>query len=53
VYCVKVATRSSRASVKASPRRAVAYITDNHDLYRDPGCSHAELRHIARMGEGW
>jgi hypothetical protein len=53
VYYVKVATRSSRASVRQSPRRAVAYITDNHDVNRDPGCSHDELRYIARMGEGW
>jgi hypothetical protein len=53
VYYVKVATRSSRALVRGSPRRAVAYITDNHDARRDPGCSDAELRYIARLGEGW
>jgi hypothetical protein len=53
VYYVKVATRSSRASIKGSPRRAVAYITDNHDARRDPGCSDAELKYIARLGEGW
>jgi hypothetical protein len=53
VYYVKAMTRSSRASAKGTPRRAIGYITDNHDARRDPGCSDAELRYIARLGEGW
>jgi hypothetical protein len=39
--------------VRQSPRRAVAYITDGHDARRDPAYSEAELRYIARMGDGW
>jgi hypothetical protein len=53
MYYVKAMTRSSGASAKGTPRRAIGYIADNHDARRDPGCSEAELRYIARLGEGW
>ena len=53
MYYVKAVTRSPGAAVKGSPRQAVDYITDGHDLRRDPGYSDAELAYIARMGEGW
>lgn len=53
MYYVRVKTRSSGAKAKGTPRQAVAYITDGHDARRDPGYSDAELRYIARMGEGW
>ena len=39
--------------MKGSPRQAIDYITDGHDLRRDPGYSDAELAYIARMGDGW
>lgn len=53
VYYVKVVTRGASTRVKGSPRQAIDYITDGHDLRRDPGYSDAELAYIARMGEGW
>jgi hypothetical protein len=53
VYYVKVVTRSSGGSAKGTPRRAIDYITDGHDARRDPAYSQAELRYIARLGEGW
>jgi len=53
VYYVKVVTRSSGGSAKGTPRRAIDYITDRHGARRDPAHSQAELRYIARLGEGW
>jgi hypothetical protein len=53
MYYVKAYTRSPGAAKKGSPRQAVDYITDGHDLRRDPGYSDAELAYVARMGEGW
>jgi hypothetical protein len=53
MYYVRVKTRSSGAKAKGTPRQAVAYITDGHDARRDPGYSDAEVRYIARMGDGW
>ena len=53
MYYVKAMTRSSGGSRQGTPRRAIGYITDNHDAHRNPGCSKAELRYIARLGEGW
>jgi hypothetical protein len=53
VYYVKVVTRGASTRVKGSPRQAIDYITDGHDLRRDPGYSDGELAYIARMGDGW
>jgi hypothetical protein len=53
MYYVKVMTRSSGARRQGSPRNAIDYITDGHDLRRDPGYSDAELAYIARAGDGW
>ena len=53
MYYVKAVTRSSGAAAKGSPRQAVDYITDGHDMRRDPGYSDAELAYVARLGEGW
>jgi hypothetical protein len=54
VYYVRAATRSSGASAKGSPRQAIDYITDGHDLRRDPGAySDAEIAYIARLDAGW
>ncbi len=53
MYYVKVVTRGASTRVKGSPRQAIDYITDGHDLRRDPGYSDTELAYIARMGEGW
>ena len=54
MYYVKAATRSSGAAKKGSPRRAIEYITDNHDAHRVRGSeySDAELAYIARLGAG-
>jgi hypothetical protein len=53
VYYVKVVTRGANTRVKGSPRQAIDYITDGHDMRRDPGYSDAELAYVARMGDGW
>ena len=53
MYYVKVVTRGASTRVKGSPRQAIDYITDGHDLRRDPGYSDGELAYIARMGDGW
>jgi hypothetical protein len=53
VYYVKAVTRSSGGSAKGTPRRAIGYITDGHDARREARHSEAEVRYIARLGEGW
>jgi hypothetical protein len=53
VYYVRCATRSSGASAKGTPKRALAYISDAHDAERDPSYSRAELAYIARLDPGW
>jgi hypothetical protein len=53
VFYVRVATRGVKAAAQGSPRQAVDYITDGHDMRRDPGYSDTELAYIARMDPGW
>lgn len=53
MYYVKSMTRSSGGSAKGTPDQAIDYITDGHDIRRDPGYADAELVYIARLGEGW
>ncbi|HTR99121.1 MAG TPA: hypothetical protein VML00_05170, partial [Bacteroidota bacterium] len=53
MFYVKVATRGANSRQKGTPRQAIDYITDGHDMRRDPGYSDAELAYIARMGDGW
>lgn len=53
MYYVKAVTRSSGGSAKGTPRRAISYITDNHDSRRAVSLLDGELRYIARLGEGW
>ena len=53
MYYVRCSTRSSGASAKGTPRRALAYISDAHDAERDPSYSRAELAYIARLDPGW
>jgi hypothetical protein len=50
-YYVRVVTRGSAKT--GSPRHALNYITDAHDVRRDPSYSDAELHYIARMDPGW
>ena len=53
MFYVRVATRGVKAAAQGSPRQAVDYITDGHDMRRDPGYSDTELAYIARMDPGW
>jgi hypothetical protein len=50
-YYVRIATRGSAKT--GSPRQALNYITDAHDIRRDTSYSDAELHYIARMDSGW
>ena len=50
-YYVRMATRGSAKT--GSPRQALNYITDAHDVRREPSYSDAELHYIARMDPGW
>src|ERR1039457_4031123 len=50
-YYVRMATRGSPKT--GSPRQALNYITDAHDVRRDTSYSDAELHYIARMDSGW
>ena len=50
-YYVRMATRGSAKT--GSPRQALNYITDAHDIRRDTTYSDAELHYIARMDPGW
>jgi hypothetical protein len=50
-YYVRLATRGSAKT--GSPRQALNYITDAHDIRRDTSYSDTELHYIARMDPGW
>ena len=52
MYYVHCDTRSSGASAKGTPARALQYITDAHDAERDPTYSHEELAYITRLDPG-
>lgn len=52
-YYVKAMTRGEQGTAKGTPAQAMDYLTDGHDMRRDPAFSEGEVAYISRMGEGW